>query len=78
MEVTFQSTGTILGIDIKTTVTYTSIMRPDGTLFGEGQAIVLGNNSEMATWNGQGVSTIKKDGSASYRGAIYFQISAPK
>lgn len=78
MEVTFHATGTILGIDIKTTGTYTSIMRPDGTLFGEGQAVVMGKNGEMAAWNGQGVGTIKKDGSASFRGAIYFQTSAPK
>lgn len=78
METTFQMTGTILGVGEKTTGTYTSMIRPDGTLFGEGQAVVMGNNGEMATWIGQGIGTIKKDGSVSYRGAIYYQTSAAK
>lgn len=54
------------------------MVRPDGTLFGEGQGIVMSNEGEMATWVGQGVGTIKKDGSVSYRGAIYYQTSAIK
>ncbi|MFI5322055.1 MAG: hypothetical protein ACHQ6U_00665 [Thermodesulfobacteriota bacterium] len=78
METTFQVTGTLLGVGHKTTGTYTSIMRPDGTLFGEGQAIVMGNDGNIATWVGQGIGTIKKDGSVSYRGAIYYQTSATK
>ncbi len=78
METSFQMTGTLLGVGHKTTGTYCSMGRPDGTLFGEGQGIVMSNEGEMATWAGQGVGTIKKDGSVSYRGAIYYQTSATK
>jgi hypothetical protein len=78
METSFQVTGTLLGVNHKTTGTYYSMMRPDGTLFGEGQGIVMSNEGDMATWVGQGVATIKKDGSVSYRGAIYYQTSATK
>ena len=38
----------------------------------------MGAGGEMATWLGSGVGTMKKDGSASCRGAIYYQsASAP-
>jgi hypothetical protein len=71
-------TGSLLGIGHKTTGTYYSIVRPDETLFGEGQGIVMSNEGDMATWVGQGITTIKKDGSVSYRGAIYYQTTATK
>jgi len=51
--------------------TYESELRPDGTLFGSGQGIYMGNGGEMATWIGQGVGTLTKGGGVSFRGAIY-------
>ena len=77
MEVTFRATGTLLGVATTDTGTYVAAMRPDGTLFGEGQGIVMGKTGEAATWCGQGVGTLKKDGAVSYRGAIYFQSASP-
>jgi hypothetical protein len=41
METSFQSNGTLLGTDITETGTYWSIVRPDGTLYGEGQGVVM-------------------------------------
>jgi len=76
MEISFQATGTILGVNETNVTTYWSIVRPDGTLYGEGQGVVMGKGGEMATWVGQGVGTIQKDGSVSYRGAVYFQSSS--
>jgi hypothetical protein len=73
METTFHSTGTMLGVSHSVTATYWSVVRGDGTLYGEGQGVVMGKGGEMATWVGQGVGTFKKDGSVSYRGAIYYQ-----
>src|SRR5712692_9483316 len=78
METSFQATGTILGIKETDRGTYSSVVRPDGTLYGEGQGVLMGKGGEMATWVGQGVGTIKKDGSVSYRGAVYYQTSSPK
>jgi hypothetical protein len=77
MEVSFQATGSLLGVSTTDTGTYVAVMRPDGTLFGDGQGIVMGKAGEAATWCGQGVGTLKKDGSVSYRGAIYFQSASP-
>ena len=70
METSFQATGTLLGVSHTTTATYCAVVRGDGTLYGEGQAVVMGKGGEMATWVGQGVGTIKNDGSVSYRGAV--------
>jgi hypothetical protein len=78
METSFQATGTLLGVSERVTGTYTAVLRADGTLYGDGQGILMGNKGETATWVGQGVGTIKKDGSVSYRGAVYYQSSTPK
>jgi hypothetical protein len=77
MEISFQASGSLLGVSHTTTATYCSEMRSDGKVYGEGQGVVMGKSGEMATWIGQGVGTLKKDGSVSYRGAIYYQSASP-
>lgn len=76
IETSFEASGKLLGVEQTEIGTYRSWMRPDGTLFGEGQGIVMGKGGEAGAWTGSGVGTIKKDGSVSYRGAIYFQTTA--
>ena len=78
METSFQSSGSLLGVNLTETGTYCSIARPDGTLHGEGQGISMSKEGDMATWTGQGVGTFRKDGGISYRGAVYYQSSSPK
>jgi hypothetical protein len=73
METSFEGTARLLGVEATETGTYCSVIRPDGSLFGEGQGIIMGKGGEMASWVGQGVGTIGKDGGVSYRGAIYYQ-----
>ena len=77
METSFESSGRLLGVEAAETGTYWSVVRPDGSLFGEGQGIVMGKGGELATWVGQGVGTFRKDGGVSYRGAVYYQTSTP-
>ena len=77
METSFQAAGTLLGVNVKEVATYWAVIRPDGTVYGEGQGVLMGANGEAATWVGSGVGTVKKDGAASYRGAIYFQTASP-
>jgi hypothetical protein len=78
METSAQTDSTLLGVKATNTITYWSVVRPDGTLYGEGQGIVMGKEGDLATWVGQGVGTIKDDGAVSYRGAVYYQSSSPK
>jgi hypothetical protein len=78
METTVQTEGTLLGVKMTSTVTYWSFLRPDGTLFGAGDGIIMSNEGDLATFTGQGVATTRQDGSVSFRGAIYYQTSSPK
>jgi hypothetical protein len=78
MESSFQANGSLLGANFKETGTYWTVVRPDGTLYGEGQGVIVTKDGKMATWTGHGVGTMNKDGTASYRGAIYYQTAPPK
>jgi hypothetical protein len=78
METSFQANLMLLGVEATDTGTYWSVVRPDGTLYGEGQGIVMGKEGDLATWIGQGVGTIKKDGAISFRGALYYQSSSAR
>ena len=49
VEVTTQSTGKLLGIEERTNVTYWAEIRPDGSVYGEAQGIVIAKNGETAT-----------------------------
>jgi hypothetical protein len=77
-ESTQQGAGTLLGVDFRETSTYESQLRPDGTVFGSGQGIYMGSGGEMATWIGQGVGTLTKDGGVAFRGAIYLYSASAK
>jgi len=78
METSIQESGSLLGVSTTETATYFSVVRPDGSLYGEGQGIVISKDGDLATWTGQGVGTLKKDGAVSYRGATYVQTASPK
>ena len=78
METSFHAEGSILGVGHRTTGTYTSTLRPDGSLIGSGQGLVMNVEGGAASWVGQGVGTIGKDGSVKYRGAIFYQSASPK
>ncbi len=77
VETSFQQMGKILGVDETDMGTYESVMRPDGTLLGIGQGVIMGKGGETATWTGQGIGIFKADGSISFRGAIYYQSAHP-
>ena len=78
VETSFQQSGTLLGTNAKETGTYWTIARPDGTLYGEGRGMTTTKDGKMATWTGHGVGVTKKDGTATYRGALYYQTMPPR
>lgn len=73
VEVTFQADGTLLGRHSHDMGTYVSIIDDDGTLRGDGQGVLTTEDGDVLTWTGSGVGTLGADGSAQYRGAIYFR-----
>ena len=42
METSFEANGRLLGVEEHETGTYWSTVRPDGSLYGEGQGILMG------------------------------------
>jgi hypothetical protein len=78
VEVSFEAQGQMLGISTTHVGSYVSTVRPDGTIFGDGQGIMRSaDSSEILTWRGSGVGHFTPDGGVSYRGAIYSQSQSP-
>jgi hypothetical protein len=78
VEVSFETDGKILGLEEHSIVTYTSTVRPDGSLYGEGKAVVATRDGQIGTWAGAGAGKFGEGGAVSYRGAVYFYSSGPK
>jgi hypothetical protein len=77
VEVSFEDTGKILGHDFSQFATYTADSRPDGSLYAEGNGVMLLQNGDALTWRGTGVGVLKAGGAVGYRGAIFFTTSSP-
>jgi hypothetical protein len=78
VEVSFESNGKVLGVDVHEIGTYWSEPRPGGSLYGEVEGVVLTPDGGVATWKGGGVGKFGAGGAVSYRGAIYYSTSAPQ
>ena len=78
VEVAFEDSGTLLGIEVNSIVTYWAEVKPDGSLYGEGQAVAVTKEGETVTWKGQGAGKFTGDGGVSYRGAVYYSTASPK
>ena len=55
MEITDQSAGELYGVSVNQTVTYVGVLRPNGTISGEGIGITMTADGESATFRGYGV-----------------------
>ena len=78
VEVTFEDTGTMLGVATNGLGTYTSVVRADGSVYGEGQGADFTADGEMVSWKGSGQGKLGPGGSVSYRGILYFQTTSRK
>jgi len=77
-EVSFEDSGHVLGIPATGMGTYTSVVRPDGSLFGTGQGLTMTNEGDAVTWTGTGLGKFGPGGSVSYRGMLFFRSASPK
>jgi len=77
VEISVQSTGKRLGVETRSNVTYLAGIRPDGSVYGEGQGLVVGKGGEQATWKGAGAGKLLEGGAVSYRGALYHYSDSP-
>jgi hypothetical protein len=78
VEVSFEDSGHLFGLPTTGLGTYTSIIRPDGSIFGEGEGINLTQDGEAITWKGMGVGKFGLNGAISYRGMVFFRTTSEK
>jgi hypothetical protein len=77
-EVSFEDAGKMLGVPVTGMGTYTSVIRPDGSIFGHGQGMSMTDEGEAVTWTGTGVGHFGPGGSVSYRGMLFMQTASKK
>ena len=78
VEISFEDGGKLSGVDANGFGTYTVVVRPDGSLYGEGEGASITQEGDMATWKGSGLGKFTADGGVSYRGMMYFRSASPK
>jgi len=78
VEVSFEDGGQMLGVKTSGLGTYTSVVRPDGSVYGEGHGANFTADGDMISWKGSGQGKLGADGSVSYRGILYFRTASQK
>ena len=77
-EVTFEDSGELFGIATAGIGSYTSVVRADGSIFGNGQGMITTVDGERVTWTGTGLGHFGPGGSVSYRGMLFFRTTSKK
>lgn len=77
-EVSFEDSGQVLGVPGTGMGTYTSVVRPDGSIFGHGQGMTTTADGEAVTWTGSGLGHFGPGGSVSYRGMLFYRTTSQK
>ena len=77
-EVSFEDSGHMLGVPMNGTGTYTSIVREDGSIHGQGQGLIVTQDGDAITWTGTGMGAFGPGGTISYRGMLYYRTASQK
>jgi hypothetical protein len=78
VEVTFEDSGHMGGVPTTGMGTYTSIVRPDGSIYGDGQGLNMTQDGEVISWTGTGIGKFGVGGAVSYRGMLFFRTASEK
>lgn len=78
VEVSFQASGTLLGMNTTGLGTYWSVVQPNGALYGEGQGVIMTAQGDVVQWTGAGRGHFTEQGGVSFRGAVYYQTTSEK
>ncbi|WP_131740418.1 hypothetical protein [Actinomadura roseirufa] len=78
IEMSYEARGRVVDQDTAELGTYVSVLGQDGKLYGEGQGLTMSPDGATARWTGAGVGTLRDDGSASFRGALYYRTTSEK
>jgi hypothetical protein len=76
VEVSFEDRGTMLGVITSGFGTYKSVVRPDGSIYGEGEGLMMTSDGEGISWKGSGLGKFGSGGAVSYRGILYYRTAS--
>ncbi len=76
VEVSFEDSGNMLGTATNGLGTYTSVVRPDGSIYGEGEGLMTTSDGDAITWKGSGLGKFGAGGAISYRGILYYRTAS--
>ncbi|HXB75760.1 MAG TPA: hypothetical protein VNY05_46440 [Candidatus Acidoferrales bacterium] len=78
VEVSFEESGTMLGTPVMGFGTYSSVVRADGSIYGEGEGAMATADGELVSWKGSGLGKFGAGGAVSYRGILYYRTASQK
>jgi hypothetical protein len=79
IETSVQQRGKLLGVDTTDIVTYWSVMRTGGGLYGEANGVQMTDDGNALTYTAQGVGRFTGIGAAvSFRGSLFFRTNSQK
>lgn len=78
MEISFQGSGKVLGVELTDVGTYEACMQAGAFLKGTGQGISMTKDGEVVTWSANGTGKPTGGMGARWRGAIYYQTTCSK
>jgi hypothetical protein len=78
VEVSFEESGSMLGVAVTGFGTYESAVAADGSIYGEGCGIITTVDGELVTWKGSGAGKFGPGGAVSYRGILHYRTASQK
>jgi hypothetical protein len=78
VEVSFEETGKLMGVEGMNMGTYTATTKPDGSLEGIGEGVFATLDGEFVTWRGMGVGRFVEAGAVHYTGMLSYSTTLAK
>lgn len=75
-EVSFEDSGSMLGVATTGLGTYTAVVNPDLSINGEGQGLITTADGEGISWKGSGLGKFGEGGAVSYRGMLFYRTTS--
>lgn len=78
VEVSFEETGKLLGVEGINMGTYAATTKPDGSLEGIGEGVFATLDGEFVTWRAMGVGRFVEAGAVHYSGVLSYSTTSTK
>jgi hypothetical protein len=78
VEVSFEESSKLMGVEGMNMGTYTATTKPDGSLEGVGGGVFATLDGEFVTWRGMGVGRFVEAGAVHYTGMLSYSTTSAK